>query len=113
AHCVQPELFGTCLAWLEEDLGRMTFESIAIVAYAAAHAGLDRPSLWAAIVRQMTESGSEWSVRAIGRVVGATRKLLMIGVQGGHEEHSSSLVALFRVAGREMLKRGNEITFHE
>lgn len=113
ARCVHAQLFDTFLDWLEEDLPELGYESLAVIAYAVAHAGINRTSLWKAFACEITASGSQWSLRAIGRMIGASRKLLMQWLDHSKKNRDDSFVILFRAASTEMLRQKSEVTFHE
>eukprot|EP00930_Biecheleria_cincta_P041870 TRINITY_DN28778_c0_g2_i1.p1 TRINITY_DN28778_c0_g2~~TRINITY_DN28778_c0_g2_i1.p1 ORF type:complete len:606 (+),score=100.38 TRINITY_DN28778_c0_g2_i1:244-2061(+) len=113
ARCVHISLFDTFLDWLEEGLPELGYESLAVIAYAVAHAGINRASLWKAFTLEITTSGSQWSLRAIGRMIGASRKLLMHGLDPSKKYDDDSFVALFRAARTEMLRQKSAMTFHE
>jgi len=75
-------------------------------------AGVCRPSLWAGIERQIAAGAAEWSMRAVGRIMGSCRRVLMSGPEVNAEEYAV-ILKLMSTAGRAMLQRRDDVTFHE
>ncbi|CAJ1357727.1 unnamed protein product [Effrenium voratum] len=108
---IEPELFDTSLTWLEEVLEQVSYENIAVLSFAVSTAGLHRPSLWRSISRQLAVAPKRWSAKALGRVLGSFRRLLM--QEAADQVEDGSLLELFQLAAAEILKRREEMGFEE
>lgn len=78
ARCPDSSLFDCFLEVYEKSLHELSYESVSMTAYAVAQAGMDRPNLWTNIAKDITMSGKNWSMRALGQVMGACRKMLSV-----------------------------------
>eukprot|EP00435_Cladocopium_sp_Y103_P058927 s952_g20.t2 len=95
ASCMHRVLFDTALSWCEEKIGMISYENLAIVSIATASGCF----------------GDDWSLKAISRVCSSYWRLLF--QENFVPPKDTSLQDLFNFGAREMLKRSDELTFHE
>lgn len=102
ARFADEELFDAYLRIYETSMSALTYENVAVLAYAVSHAEISRPRFWSNLVEQLGTYRENISSRSLGLLCGASRKLLL---SASTPADVAGCLELHRAVGSELARR--------